>query len=85
MVWCKTSNGAMLRSASGDNRELASPEKEDRYCMTRGSAVAANETGKVTRDGINGEERAHVWPNLYISLSSKEEEDFLAMKGCKLP
>lgn len=27
-----------------------------------------------------------IWPKLYIALSSKEkEEDFMAMKGCKLP
>ncbi|KAK4272319.1 hypothetical protein QN277_020892 [Acacia crassicarpa] len=82
----RSSDGAMLRSAGGDNRKSASPEKEDRYYTTRGSAVAADEIGKVAGDGINGEERAHVWPKLYISLSSKEkEEDFLAMKGCKLP
>lgn len=36
---------------------------------------------------LGGEEnRGAVWPKLYISLSSKEkEEDFMAMKGCKLP
>ncbi|KAK4265238.1 hypothetical protein QN277_026318 [Acacia crassicarpa] len=86
MVWCRSSDGAMLRSASRDNRKSASSEKEDRYYTTRGSTVAADEIGKVMGDGINGEERAHVWLKLYISLSSKEEEeDFLAMKGCKLP
>jgi hypothetical protein len=38
----------------------------------------------------NGEKTAHVevkeWPRIYIALSRKEkEEDFLAMKGTKLP
>lgn len=85
MFWRRSSDGATLRSAAGENRKSASPEKEDRYYTTRGSAVA-DEIGKVSGDGNNGEERALVWPKLYISLSSKEkEEDFLAMKGCKLP
>lgn len=80
---CRNSDGAILRSSAGETRKSASPEKEDRYYTTRGSA---EENGKVTGDGNNGEERALVWPKLYITLSSKEkEEDFLAMKGCKLP
>jgi hypothetical protein len=80
---CRNSDGAILRPASGDNRKSASPEKEDRYYTTRGSA---EDNGKGTGDVNNGEERALVWPKLYITLSSKEkEEDFLAMKGCKLP
>ncbi|KAG4940301.1 hypothetical protein AAZX31_16G038100 [Glycine max] len=80
----RNSDGAILRSSAGETRKSASPEKEDRYYTTRGSA---EENGKVTGgEGINGEERALVWPKLYITLSSKEkEEDFLAMKGCKLP
>ncbi|RZB47416.1 hypothetical protein D0Y65_051163 [Glycine soja] len=79
----RNSDGAILRSSAGETRKSASPEKEDRYYTTRGSA---EENGKVTGDGNNGEERALVWPKLYITLSSKEkEEDFLAMKGCKLP
>ncbi|XP_061343346.1 uncharacterized protein LOC133289432 [Gastrolobium bilobum] len=79
----RNSDGAILRSAAGENRKSASPEKEDRYYITRGSA---EENGKVSADVNNGEERALVWPKLYITLSSKEkEEDFLAMKGCKLP
>ncbi|CAI8613609.1 unnamed protein product [Vicia faba] len=79
----RNSDAAILRPAAGDSRKSASPEKEDRYYTTRGSA---EENGKVTGDVNNGEERALVWPKLYIALSSKEkEEDFLAMKGCKLP
>lgn len=75
----------MLRSGAGEARKSASPEKEDRYYTTRGS-VGGEDAGKVSGDGNNGDERAVVWPKLYIALSSKEkEEDFLAMKGCKPP
>ncbi|WCJ43629.1 hypothetical protein M5689_024358 [Euphorbia peplus] len=78
----RNSEAAIYRS---ENRKSASPEKEDRYYTTRGS-VGIDENVKVSVDVSNGEDRGHVWPKLYISLSSKEkEEDFLAMKGCKLP
>lgn len=76
------SENAKPRSAS------ASPEKEDRFYPTRGwVAAAGDETGGVLG---GGEERvglpATVMPRFFISLSNKEkEEDFLAMKGCKLP
>lgn len=63
---------------------VSSPEKEDRYYTTRGS-LGLDENGKVLMDHVN-EDRGHVWPKLFITLSSKEkEDDFLAMKGCKLP
>ncbi|XP_054781431.1 uncharacterized protein LOC129300751 [Prosopis cineraria] len=81
----RNSDGSTLRSTGVETRKSASPEKEDRYYTTRGSA-AGEDNGKVSGDGNNGEERAAVWPKLYIALSSKEkEEDFLAMKGCKPP
>ncbi|GAB2295413.1 hypothetical protein Dimus_029582 [Dionaea muscipula] len=58
-----------------------------------------DENGNVGNGNMNGgitggggwEERGvvvggTVWPKLYITLSSKEkQEDFMAMKGCKLP
>lgn len=83
----RNSEGTVLRSGAGENRKSSSPEKEDRYYTTRGSVgVDENGNGKVIMDGNNGEDRGFVWPKLYITLSSKEkEEDFLAMKGCKLP
>ncbi|XP_038905228.1 uncharacterized protein LOC120091318 isoform X1 [Benincasa hispida] len=58
-----------------------SPEKEDRYYATRGSTAAVvDENGHEERGG------SFVLPKLLIALSSKEkEEDFMAMKGCKLP
>ncbi|KAK9273126.1 hypothetical protein L1049_017933 [Liquidambar formosana] len=62
----------------------SSPEKEDRYYTTRGS-LGLDDNGKVFMDA-GGEDRGVVWPKLFLSLSSKEkEEDFMAMKGCKLP
>jgi hypothetical protein len=85
MVGCRNSEAAILRSSVAENRKSSSPEKEDRYYTTRGS-VGLDENGKVSMDGNNGDDKAHVWPKLYTTLSSKEkEEDFMAMKGCKLP
>lgn len=41
---------------------------------------------KASMDYPTGNGKGFVWPRLFISLSSKEkEEDFMAMKGCKLP
>ncbi|KAJ9131904.1 hypothetical protein P3X46_034806 [Hevea brasiliensis] len=82
----RNSEAATLRSSVNENRKSASPEKEDRYYTTRGS-MGVDENGKISIDCNNGEDKGrHVWPKLYITLSSKEkEEDFMAMKGCKLP
>ncbi|GAB4843729.1 hypothetical protein Ancab_013694 [Ancistrocladus abbreviatus] len=83
-----------IRSATNENRKSASPEKEERYYSTRGSVGGGSghgggdENGKLNIvDGVGEEKGGNiVWPKLYITLSSKEkEEDFLAMKGCKLP
>ncbi|RXI03727.1 hypothetical protein DVH24_038001 [Malus domestica] len=68
---------------------VTSPEKEDRYYTTRGS-LGLDENGKVLGLDYPGPARddkgSHAWPRLFLSLSSKEkEEDFMAMKGCKLP
>ncbi|KAG5232791.1 hypothetical protein OIU76_016539 [Salix suchowensis] len=82
---CRNSEAATLRSSLTENRKPSSPEKEDRCYTTRGSGVL-DENAKVSMDGNNGDDKGHVWPKLYTTLSSKEkEEDFMAMKGCKLP
>lgn len=61
-----------------------SPDKEDRYYTTRGS-LFEDGGGKVLMEGV-GEDKGFVWPKFFVALSSKEkEEDFMAMKGCKLP
>ncbi|KAG6498881.1 hypothetical protein ZIOFF_038631 [Zingiber officinale] len=59
----------------------SSPDKDDRRYTTRGSAALVCE-------GENADERASAasLPRFFISLSNKEkEEDFMVMKGCKLP
>ncbi|XP_071690364.1 uncharacterized protein [Rutidosis leptorrhynchoides] len=69
---------------------LSSPEKEDRYYTTRGSAVGGFEESSSSKNvfqvDAKKEIKKAVWPKLFTTLSSKEkEEDFMAMKGCKLP
>ncbi|XP_043692221.1 uncharacterized protein LOC122642719 isoform X2 [Telopea speciosissima] len=79
----RNSEPVTLPSTASENRKSSSPEKEDRYYTTRGS-LGFDDNGKIFMDA--GEDRGVVWPKLFISLSSKEkEEDFMAMKGCKLP
>ncbi|PKA52540.1 hypothetical protein AXF42_Ash001520 [Apostasia shenzhenica] len=78
------SESAKPRSAS------VSPDKEDRFYPTRGSLAAAGDEICGGGGVGGGEERvgsaAMVMPRFFISLSNKEkEEDFMAMKGCKLP
>lgn len=82
------------RSSLMENRKIASstssPEKEDRYYPTRGSIGLVDESAKLflelKEDKNKNNKQKLVWPKLYIPLSSKEkEEDFMAMKGCKLP
>ncbi|CAK9146142.1 unnamed protein product [Ilex paraguariensis] len=73
-----------------NRKSSASPEKEERFYTTRGSVMGLEENGKVSMEGGRGQggddNRALVWPKLYIGCSSKEkEEDFMAMKGCKPP
>ncbi|XP_010276373.1 PREDICTED: uncharacterized protein LOC104611141 [Nelumbo nucifera] len=80
----RNSNLATLPSSASENRKSSSPEKEDRYYTTRGSLGFDDNNAKILMDA--GEDRGFVWPKLFISLSSKEkEEDFMKMKGCKLP
>ncbi|KAK1386489.1 Adenylylsulfate kinase family protein [Heracleum sosnowskyi] len=72
------------------NSEAAklSPEKDDKHYSTRGLLEEKGGNGKKIVGGENEESKSKgsVWPKLYISLTSKEkEEDFMAMKGCKLP
>ncbi|KAG6500273.1 hypothetical protein ZIOFF_040116 [Zingiber officinale] len=59
----------------------SSPDKDDHCYTTRGSAALVCE-------GENADERASAasLPRFFVSLSNKEkEEDFMVMKGCKLP
>lgn len=71
-------------SATLRKSQSSSPEKEDRYYTTRGSGLEESRGRASATEGVD--EKAFVWPKFFISLSSKEkEEDFMAMKGCKLP
>ncbi|PIA60067.1 hypothetical protein AQUCO_00400741v1 [Aquilegia coerulea] len=86
----KNGDSTPIRSISGnENRksQSCSPEKEDRYYTTRGSLLGFEDNGKMFLETAAAvEDKGLVWPRLFISLSSKEkEEDFMAMKGCKLP
>lgn len=74
------------RSSAHESRKAmtSSPEKEDRYYTTRGS-VGLDDHSKLLANSKE-EKKKFVWPKLLVTLSSKEkEEDFLAMKGTKLP
>ncbi|KAD4384323.1 hypothetical protein E3N88_24491 [Mikania micrantha] len=79
-----------LRSES---HRKSSPEKDDKLYTSRVcTAAGVVEKPKIysgTGTGAGGVfdesgKSKHVWPKLYIALTSKEkEEDFMAMKGCK--
>lgn len=69
-----------------ENRQSISlsPEK-DRYYSTRGSPFPFEGNGFDFGGGTE-ERGTTALPRFFISLSNKEkEEDFMAMKGCKLP
>lgn len=91
-----------MKTQTAAKSATSSPEKEDKYYSTRGSSSAlvddyakffategGGERGCAREDKNTGNGHghgSHVWPKLFLSLSSKEkEEDFMAMKGCKLP
>lgn len=82
------SNGDLATNLGSKATESAkspalSPEKEDRFYATRASGIDDG-AGKIAAEGFD--ERSFVWPKFFVSLSCKEkEEDFMAMKGCKLP
>jgi len=61
-----------------------SPDK-DRYYSTRGSPFPSEGNG-FDFGGLTEEKGTTAMPRFFIALSNKEkEEDFMAMKGCKLP
>ncbi|XP_019173730.1 PREDICTED: uncharacterized protein LOC109169318 [Ipomoea nil] len=85
---CRINRDLGTNRSNGNNENkkttALSPEKEDRYYTTRGS-VGLDEHSKLFMDSRE-EKKKVVWPKLLVTLSSKEkEEDFMAMKGCKLP
>lgn len=62
------------------NSEAAMLRSENRkFRAASPEKVAGDNGGEENRGGT-------VWPKIYITLSTKEkEDDFMAMKGCKLP
>jgi hypothetical protein len=61
-----------------------SPDK-DRYYSTRGSPFTFEGNGFEFNGGMEVKGNTAL-PRFFISLSNKEkEEDFMVMKGCKLP
>lgn len=81
-------NGAIAHE-NGKMSACFSPDKEDRYYTTRGSVVGGldeSSSSKVFVETKEEKKKKMVWPRLFVTLSTKEkEEDFMAMKGCKLP
>ncbi|KAJ0810739.1 hypothetical protein HanPI659440_Chr01g0030381 [Helianthus annuus] len=68
-----TRNSETAVNLRSETHRKPSPEKE-----------VSRPTVSPVDGGVGDQKVKHVWPKLYITLSSKEkEEDFMAMKGCK--
>ncbi|KAG8098688.1 hypothetical protein GUJ93_ZPchr0013g34543 [Zizania palustris] len=81
-----TLNRRKAKQLASENRQSMSisPER-DRYYSTRGFPFPFEGNG-FDFGGAMEEKGITALPRFFISLSNKEkEEDFLAMKGCKLP
>ncbi|KAL0452903.1 UNVERIFIED_CONTAM: hypothetical protein Slati_1268400 [Sesamum latifolium] len=90
---------AVTHRSESRKSSSGSLEKEERCYTTRGVEENGKITvergeenphkhnnNKKKGDVISGVIKKMVWPKVCIALSSKEkEEDFMAMKGCKLP
>ncbi|WOL19352.1 hypothetical protein Cni_G28150 [Canna indica] len=78
-------------SAGSENQKSMSMslEKDDRCYTTRASVAPGCEGENVASGGggvVIDERASTALPRFFVSLSNKEkEEDFMAMKGCKLP
>jgi hypothetical protein len=78
--------GRKSEALAGETRQSisVSPDK-DRYYSTRGSPFTFEGNG-FEFNGVVEEKGTTALPRFFISLSNKEkEEDFMVMKGCKLP
>ncbi|KAI3716580.1 hypothetical protein L1987_67550 [Smallanthus sonchifolius] len=82
----RNSEAATTTLRSESNRKPSS-EKEDKLYTAAGVVEKPKISSAGGGGGVvdeSGGKSKHVWPKLYIALTSKEkEEDFMAMKGCK--
>eukprot|EP00268_Persea_americana_P030914 TRINITY_DN2_c0_g1_i1.p1 TRINITY_DN2_c0_g1~~TRINITY_DN2_c0_g1_i1.p1 ORF type:complete len:319 (+),score=76.66 TRINITY_DN2_c0_g1_i1:252-1208(+) len=87
------SNGnGQIHSFSFEKRSPPSPEKTDKAkgSIVQASPMNVESAPKVEAETAKAAEKMNLdkleWPRIYISLSRKEkEDDFLIMKGTKLP
>ncbi|GKV45727.1 hypothetical protein SLEP1_g52779 [Rubroshorea leprosula] len=78
------------KSCSGsakDEKQNGQVGVADRFNHVVSAPVqSGQETGTVSVGGEKGKAEVMEWPRIYVALSRKEkEDDFLAMKGTKLP
>lgn len=81
-----TTNGSITRADSAATTTPVRSEQETRAGAV--AAVAAGTSNTVVSVSVAQKVNAEVieWPKIYVALSRKEkEDDFLAMKGTKLP
>lgn len=80
-----TRNSEVATTIRSESHRKTSPEKEEKMYTSRGyTAAPVVDGGGGGGVDENSSTSKHVWPKLYIALTSKEkEEDFMAMKGCK--
>lgn len=83
-----TTNGSITRADSAATTTPVRSEQETRAGAGAVAAVAAGTSNTVVSVSVAQKVNAEVieWPKIYVALSRKEkEDDFLAMKGTKLP
>lgn len=79
------SNGSALQQQQNHPEAISVASKSAVVDATNGVPMA-KAAGGGGGEKTNGGGEAHEWPRIYIALSKKEkEEDFMAMKGSKLP
>lgn len=86
-------NQTVSRSIAQKNSTSCMEKSKKRMACSSGSAKCKKPNGSSTMNNNHGdtnEEKVSVevieWPKIYIALSRKEkEDDFLAMKGTKIP
>lgn len=79
-----TTNGSITRADSAATTTPVRSEQETRAGAVAAVAAGTSNTVLSVAQKVNAE--VIEWPKIYVALSRKEkEDDFLAMKGTKLP